>query len=163
MNKAELLQALEQSREELLDLLEGLEDEQFLQPGVCGDWSLKDVLAHLTRWEAELVKLLWQAAQGQTPTSAHFSRLSVDELNQRWQREMTPRPLAAVLEDFHGVRAQTMRRLEDFSDRDLADPQRFRWLGGRALWQWIAEDSFLHERQHAGQIKRWREGQGQLS
>ena len=39
-----------------------------IQPGVVGQWSLKDILVHLTLWEAELVTLLFQARQGQKPS-----------------------------------------------------------------------------------------------
>ena len=78
MNKRELLDELESSRERFLELIDDLADDAFEEPGVNGAWSLKDVLAHLTRWEAELVKLLWQVSQGQAPTSAHFSQISID-------------------------------------------------------------------------------------
>jgi len=157
MNKRELLDELESSRERFLELIDDLVDEAFEEPGVNGAWSLKDVLIHLTRWEAELVKLLWQVSQGQAPTSAHFSQISIDKLNEKWYGEMRARSLEMVLQDFHNVRNQTMRRIEDFSDQDLLEPKRYRWLGGKPLWAWIAADSFEHEDEHARQVKTWKE------
>ena len=157
MNKRELLYELESSREWFLELIDDVLDEGFEDPGVNGNWSLKDVLAHLTRWEAELVKLLWQVSQGQEPTSAHFSGISKDMLNEKWYREMRTRHLDMILEDYHNVRNQTMRRLEDFSDQELNDQKRYRWLGGRPLWAWVAADSYDHEYEHSLQIKSWRE------
>lgn len=159
MKKAEILAALEQSREQLLDSIEGLTPEEMQQPGVAGEWSIKDLLAHLARWEAELVRLLWQAGSGQEPSAIHFSGVSVDETNARWFQESRARPLAQVLEDFHGVRNQTVRRVEAFSERDLSDGQRYAWLEGRPLWQWIAGDSFEHEAEHEQQVRAWRERQ----
>jgi hypothetical protein len=156
MNKRELLNELESSRETFLELIDDLSDEDFEEPSVNREWSLKDVLAHLTRWEAELVKLLWQASQGQVPSSAHFSRVSVDTLNGKWYAEMRARGLDLILEDFHTVRTQTTRRLEDFSDQELSDPNRYRWLGKKPLWAWIAADSFEHESEHAQQVKAWK-------
>ena len=88
MNKGELLNKLESSRESFLELIDDLQDDTFEEPGVNGAWSLKDVLVHLTRWEAELVKLLWQVSQGLAPTSAHFSDVSIDKLNEKWYSEM---------------------------------------------------------------------------
>jgi len=157
MNKRELLDELESSRERFLELIDDLVDEAFEEPGVNGAWSLKDVLIHLTRWEAELVKLLWQVSQGEAPTSAHFSKISVDTLNEKWYSEMSSRSLEMVLQDFHNVRNQTMRRIEDFSDRDLLEQKRYRWLGGKPLWIWIAADSFEHEDEHILQVKTWKE------
>lgn len=160
MNKTELLDALEQSRERFLDAVEGLPDEDLQEPGVVGDWSLKDLLVHLTRCEAELVKLLWQAGQKRTPTSAHFAQIPVDEQNERWYRESRQRPLDLVLEDFHGVRNQTIRRVEALPERAFDDPQFYPWLGENPLWKWIAEDSFTHEAEHEAQVRAWRAGKG---
>jgi hypothetical protein len=157
MNKRELLDELESSRERLLELIDDLQDEKFEEPGVDGAWSLKDVLAHLTRWEAELVKLLWQISQGQAPTSAHFSGISPDALNEKWFGEMRSRPIKMVLEDYHNVRNQTIRRVEAFSDQELNDSKRYRWLRGKPLWVWVAADSFEHEHEHSLQLRIWKD------
>lgn len=157
MNKAEVLAVLEASRESLLDAIDGLSEGELQQPGVIDGWSVKDILIHLTRWEAELVKLLWQAKQGIRPTSIHFSGASVDEINAGWFGEHQQRPLDLILDDFHGVRLQTIRRVEAFSDKDFSDPQRFSWLGDEPLWKWIANDSFEHEAEHMDQIRTWRQ------
>lgn len=156
MTKSEILTALNEGRERFLEAIEDLTPDQMKETGVVGEWSVKDTLVHLTRWEAELVKLLWQASQGQKPTSAHFSSSSVDDLNARWYQESRSRPLERILEDFHGVRAQTVRRVEDFSDEDLTDPKRYLWLNDAPLWEWIAGDSFEHEAEHGAQIRAWR-------
>jgi hypothetical protein len=156
MNNLELQNQLEASRESFLELIEGLSDRELIEPGANGSWSIKDILAHLTRWEAGLVKLLWQLSVGQQPTTAQFSKTPVDELNDQWFKEMYARPLDRILEDFHGVRTQTFRRLESFSDKILEDKKHYPWLSGRALWEWIASDSFEHEAEHAQQIEVWR-------
>ena len=157
MNKEAILTSLEVSREDFLDAIEGLSDEILLQPGVVGEWSIKDLLIHLTRWEAELVKLLWQARQGKSPSSVHFSEVAVDAMNDRWYQESSTRSLEVALEDFHGVRNQTIRRVEEFTDKELSDPKSFPWLEDTPLWQWIATDSFEHEAEHAAQVRAWRQ------
>lgn len=155
MNQKDLLEALEKSREDFLELIDNLSNEELVEPEVGSNWSVKDIMAHLTRWEAELVKLLWQVRMGQTPTSAQFSRQPVDGLNAQWYEEMKSRDLRHILDDFHGVRAQTIRRVEEFSDKDLQDTRRFSWAEGKALWEWVAADSFKHEEEHADQVRMW--------
>jgi hypothetical protein len=156
MNKGEVLNALEVSREMFLDVIEGISEDALQEHGVAGEWSVKDILVHLTRWEAELVKLLWQTREKRTPTTAHFSKSSVDELNERWYRESIGRPLSLALEDFHGVRNQTIRRVEALPEQAFEDAQYYPWLGGSPLWKWIAEDSFAHESEHEAQVRAWR-------
>jgi hypothetical protein len=157
MDKEEIIHALEEGREEFLDSIKGLSDEEMVEESVFDDWTVKDILAHLTMWEAELVKLLWQARQGQKPTSVHFSKATMDEQNAKWHRQNRERPLERVLDDFHGARLQTVRRVEALSDRDLTDPERYPWLEGTPLWKWIASDSFEHEAEHLAQLREWRQ------
>ncbi len=160
MTQDEILDKLEDEREKFLEAIDGLSDEEFEEGGVTGEWSVKDILDHLTRWEAEMVKLLWQVSQGQRPTTLHLTQKSVDETNKTWEEQGRQRPLEQVLDDWSAVRKQTSRRVLSFSDKDLNDPKRYAWSGERPLWEWIAGDSFEHEAEHADEIRAWRERKG---
>lgn len=157
MNKQDLIHALETSREEMLAALEGLPDDAYLIPGVNEDWSIKDILAHLVMWEAQIITLLFRAKSMPAPNTAHFGPESTEALNDRWYRQQKERPLVQVLEDFEGIREQTIRRLDDYTDAQLNNPKFFPWLDGRPLWKWIAEETFEHERDHTAQIRAWRQ------
>jgi hypothetical protein len=160
MDKTELLEALEDSRQELLEMLEDLSDETLLKSGVVGAWSIKDILAHLTYWEGQIVTMLFQVQQGAAkPTTAQFGKETVDTLNQRWYEAGKDRSLEMVWQDWVGVRKQTVRRLADFQDRDLNDAQRYPWLKGKALYEWILVDTIEHEEEHGDQIREWLDAQ----
>jgi uncharacterized damage-inducible protein DinB len=163
MDKREIIAALEDSREEFLEALEELPREMLLEPGVNGEWTLKDLLAHLTMWEAEQIKLLWQTSQGMRPTTIHISGISDDQANEQWYQLNRERPLERVLEDFYGIRAQTIRRVQSFKDEDLTNPRRYPWLKNRPLWKWIAEDTFEHEAEHLSQVRDWLNQRGNLN
>ena len=156
MKKDELISTLTGSRQQILNLLEGFSPEQMEIPGVIEQWSLKDLLVHLTRWEAESVKLLWQAKQGKRPTTVHFNQNGIDSINERWYHESKSRSIDMVWKDFVAVREQTLRRVKDFSEDELDNPQAYDWLDGRALWEWIAGDSYKHEAEHAENIREWK-------
>ena len=158
MNKNELIDTLNQSRADLLAAIEGLDDEAMLEPALANGWSLKDLLAHLTAWEAQLVTLLYQVAHGQTPTTIHFRQASTEETNARWEAENRARPLEQVLSDFRAIHAQTIRRLEPFSEADLFEPGRYAWARDYALYEWVASDSYGHERDHLEEVRAWRAG-----
>jgi hypothetical protein len=160
MNKESIITELKKSRENILEGIQDLSDQEMETPGVIDDWSVKDVLVHLTRWEAELVKLLWQAKQGIPPTTTHFGQESVDDINTRWHKESQSRPFKSVLNDFLGVRNQTIRRVEALTEKTLTDLSNFPWLEGEPLWKWIAGDSFEHEAEHEAQIRAWKTNKG---
>ena len=46
-NKQELYDVINKERNKLNKALEILTDEQKQQQGACGEWSVKDILAHL--------------------------------------------------------------------------------------------------------------------
>lgn len=160
MNKSEILTALRANRDSLLNALDGLSDAAMQEPGVIDDWSVKDILTHITAWEAELVTRLAQAKQGKKPANANFTPAQVDELNAKWHKEYKNRPLDRVLADFRAVRGQTITQVESLAEEDLNDPKRYSWLGGSPLWEWIEGDSSGHDAEHTAQIKAWRERTG---
>lgn len=160
MKKDEMTEALEDEREKLVDALDGLTDEQMEEPGVVGEWSIKDLLSHLLAWEAEAIKLLWQLQQGEKPGGIFAGPIDVDQVNHTWYLEMHARPLERVLADFEAVRKQTHKRLAAFTEKDLSDLQRYAGLKGRALEQIIAENTFEHDAEHAAEILAWRQGKG---
>lgn len=161
MKGATLRSRVETARQELLDAIDGLTPEQLLEPGVVGDWSVRDVLQHISLWEAELVRLLLHVDRGRRPGGERFSgKIDVDALNARWHEETRHRPLQSVLDDFHGVRRQSLRWLDQLSDDDLTRVRPEAWLRGRPLWRWIAEETFEHDQEHAEQVRQWRQARG---
>ena len=157
MSKSEILTELKNGRKQFLKALEGLSEQDMQEPSVVGEWSVKDTIVHLTMWEAELVKLLWQASQGIKPTTAHFSDESFDQINAKWYQSNLSRNLERVMEDFHGVRRQTIHRVESFTEDELTDPDRYNWLKGLSLQEKVARSSFKHEAEHEEQIRKWRQ------
>ena len=155
MEKEELISKLAKSRAEFLEIVNRIPETEYEQTGVIGSWSVKDILVHLTRWEAEIIKLIWQVAKGIQPTTAHFDQFSVDETNERWYQESRNRSLKMVMSDFLGIRNQTIRRVNELSQEELTGPNRFSSLNDKPLWEWIAGDSIDHEVEHGEEILSW--------
>jgi len=158
MNKAELIAALQDARAQFRDAIAGLKDADLTQPGVTGDWSIKDVVAHLNLWEGETVTLLFQARQGQTPTTVHFKQVSDDEQNAIWMEMTRDRTAAQVLNDFDAVRKQTLRRLGEFRDAELEKKGHYAWLKNHSLGELVWDYTGAHEIAHAEMIRQWKKG-----
>jgi hypothetical protein len=156
MTKTELLESLEDSRQELVEMLETLPEEMLLQPVRPDGWTIKDILAHLGYWEGQTVTLLFQAQRGMAkPTTVHFGKETVDELNQRWYAASQQRTMDAIWQDWFGVRKQLIRRVNELSEKDLTDPKQYPWMKGKPLYQLILSDTVEHEDGHADQIREW--------
>ncbi len=155
MNKDEILDALEDSREAFLDLLDAIPEDAWEQPGVMDDWSIKDILYHLTMAEAEVVKILWLIDQNLPPAPAMLDAITEDAQNAEWKNQGQLRSIDQVLIDYQGVRKQTSRRLLPIPDKALEDPQYYPSLKNLPLWQWIASSTFQHEMEHAESVQAW--------
>ncbi|MEW5987392.1 MAG: DinB family protein [Chloroflexota bacterium] len=152
MDGSQIQERLELSREELLLAIESLPDEALLEPGAAGDWSVRDVLGHLTNWEAELVTALLRLKRGQKPDHLLAAMSDRDAYNAGRATEVQQRDLDQVFTDFQNVRIQLEEWLVEFGDRDLSNPARYPALAGRPLWQVIAENSFEHEAEHTADL-----------
>lgn len=162
MKKINLLEKLEQSRADFLEGLEPLSEDEMLEPALAGGWTVKDVLVHLMLWEAELIKLLFQAQQGRIPQTILNTNEPDDKVNARWYTQHKDRALDQALKDFDAIRDQTIHRVEAFADTDLADPNRYKWLNNKPLWQWIVESTIEHEEEHVPEIRAWVEKRPQV-
>lgn len=161
MIREEILDQLDNSREQLLVLLEPLTDEALLERGVMGEWSIADILAHLSAWESELVTALMRIDQGKKPRRLIEAYDDVEGYNARRFIENQGRDLDRIFADWHDVRLQLEEWLEAFSDKQLNDPKRYRWTKGKSLVDVIKEVSWEHEAKHLPEIARlaarWKE------
>lgn len=155
MTRDELLNAFKEARARMEAALAGLSEEQLTRPGLEGEWSVQDVLSHLTAWEAELVTGLARLRRGQKPGKTRWTTAEINEQNAKWYAENKGRPLERVLADFHGVRKQSLRQVEALTDSDLAEPRAF--LNQATLADWALTWVIEHETEHAHRIAEWKE------
>jgi hypothetical protein len=160
VNRDELLRELAASREEFLAAVAGMDEAEMALAAVMDGWSAKDLFAHVTAWEAELLRAMAQGRAGKRPAYMSLSTAEEDARNEQWRKEFKKKPLAKVLEDYEAVRGQTIRQVEKLGDDELTDARRFVWTEGQALAAIIADGTLEHDREHAAQIRQWRERRG---
>ena len=156
ISRDKLLEEMRTKYAELEGMLEPLDETQMTTPGVYGEWSIKDVLAHLVSWQQRTLDRLYAAARNEEPT---IPPISTDEemnrLNEHFYQENKSRPLAEVLANFRSSHLQMLEAVQALSDESLADPQRFAWLKGDALWQLVAGNTYDHISEHIEPIRVW--------
>jgi hypothetical protein len=125
-------------------------------PNAVGEWSIQDIVAHLTAWEQNALALLLAAQRGGEPVYPVWNAdMSMDETNAWIFNANHNRTLADVLAESRRVQEQFVRQLETLSEEDLNDPNRFKWLNGNSLADSIAGDSYEHYHDHANMIREW--------
>lgn len=145
----QLLDKLDDTREALLVALERLPDEAFAEPDAIGSWSVQDLLANITAWEAELVTGLMRLKQGKKPDKLLAALDDVAAYDQARFAENFERPLETTFDDFQKVRMELETWLEEFSDLELTRPRQFKWFRRDTLAQIIERFTINRERPFA--------------
>jgi hypothetical protein len=126
----------------------GLSDARLMEPGVTGDWSVRDILAHVTTWEEEALTHLPLILEGGTPPRYSIRYGGIDAFNARMTEQKADLSLAAVRRQLE----ETHRRLIDFIQRAPEDQ-----LSGESRFRRrLRLDAYGHYPLHAEAIRQWR-------
>ena len=155
MNKTEFMEALKTGRAEWEALIGQIPQEQMTRPGIDGgEWTVKDVIAHNTWNELEMVKLL--RGRDLSTGSDDLWMMGNDERNQVLFERDRDLPLDRVLAEAEEVRDALFREAEKLEDADLNDARRFvNMPEGWIPWEVIAGCTFTHYPEHLEAIKTW--------
>jgi uncharacterized protein (TIGR03083 family) len=146
--KAQLITESQQEYEALESLLAGLPPEQMVAPGALGEWSVKDVLAHLYEWQQMLLRWYEAGLRGETPPTPadgyKWNQLSA--LNQRIYEQYLDWPLDQVLEAFRASHHKTFAWIQSLPEADLLTPGLYPWMKTGALIGYISSNTGNHYR-----------------
>ena len=136
----------------LLDSVGGLTEEELNEPGVVGDWSARDTLAHVLAWEEYGWAILsqWPEPKAGTLTRWEVGK-SEEEANALLLDRYAESDLIDVLGDLYTFRRRTLRFIDD------CDDARFDSVGSYGLGETGSLTLFLlsmacHCTEHALQI-----------
>ena len=157
MEKETFVSTLRTSRSELDRAVAQVDEGRLEEPGVSGFMSVKDILAHITWFENEMLSVLDQ----HTLAGSDWWDLPAGERNEHIFTANRDRPLAEVRAGAHQVYALLLQALEGLDEGDLNDPSRFRnmppdWIP----YQLLAGNTYDHYDHHAADIRRWLAAQG---
>jgi hypothetical protein len=158
MDKLRLLDLIRMEHAFLMRALAGLMVDEMGVPGVVGEWSVKDILAHITTWEQRFLKALAVVERGEAPEwpEAGYTWDDLDALNARDYSANQDRPLAEVWADFERSFAELLDKTASMPDAALLAPGYYDWTGEHALWRYLDANAGDHYREHAEQIRQWR-------
>ncbi|MFN2323278.1 MAG: ClbS/DfsB family four-helix bundle protein [Trueperaceae bacterium] len=156
-SKRDLLAAIEHERAKLDAALDVVAPERMLEPGVVGEWSVKDVLAHLYEWEQ--MALGWYRAGliGEVPElpAPGYTWRATPQLNRAIFEKHRDRPLDEVMVAFHASRREILGVIESLSDEDLFTSGRFAWTRKNALGAYFVSATSSHYLWARTRIARW--------
>jgi hypothetical protein len=149
MDRAALLGRIQTAWETLEKSYAGLSDAQLTELAVSGDWSVKEILAHVTTWEEESLKYLPVIIEGgRPPRYARFG--GIDAFNATMTAQKRGLSLADVRQQMGDVHGKLIDFLQGVPEGQFTRETRFR--------RRLRLDTYRHYLEHARAIRDWRAG-----
>lgn len=121
-----------------------------LTPGVTGDWSVRDIIAHVTWWEQEALKHLPLILAGGRPPRYSVTYGGIDAFNARMTELKHNLPLKEVLREQEDTHRRLIEFIQAAPDEQFTRESRFR--------RRLKLDTYGHYPLHTALIEKWREG-----
>lgn len=155
--KADLLKNTQAEYQKLIQTLARLEPADMEESGVCEEWSVKDILAHLTVWSHMVLD--WYAAgqRGKTPhtPAPGLTWQQIPILNQRIYDEHKDRPLLAVRADFDQSYEQLLSVAQTIPEAELFTRGCYAWTKSTTLASYFVSCGASHYHWANDLIRKW--------
>jgi hypothetical protein len=140
-----------------LQAVDGLSDEAWEIPGVCGVWSVKEIVAHLASYELVLGDVLSGFTDG-GPTPHLDAFMEGGTFNDAQVAMRKEKSAQEILGEYNAAHACVRSHAERIPAETLRQPGTLPWYGAEyALDDLIVYAFYGHKREHAAQIAVFRD------
>lgn len=143
-----LLQRLDMAWAAFQESYADMPDAQMIAPGAIGDWSVKDILAHVTIWEEEALKHLPLIIEGGRPPR-YVAYGGIDAFNARMIEQKRGLSLSDVRKQLEDTHRQLIAFIQSAPEGQFTPDTRAR--------RRLRLDTYGHYPLHAEAIRDWRE------
>jgi hypothetical protein len=152
----QLLEVMRAARSNWDALLAEAGEARLTAPGVEGEWSLKDIIAHITYFETWAIDNVMAFRRGEPQPTAEFKGLDVDEENARIYERLRAKPLDQVLQDSRKSFQRSLEAVQGLRDENLYDPE-FTGIPNAdfTVFDLVAGDTFEHYNDHSVSVRAW--------
>jgi hypothetical protein len=155
--KEELLTAMESEYRLLKKCLEGLGANEWEVSGVCHEWSVKDVVAHLVEWKQMFLGWYEEGLKGGNPPTpaADLKWSQLPALNDRIYRKWKTVRAEVVLAEFESTYEIMLELARKLPEEELFRKGLYPWMRAWPLARWIAANTSSHYRWARTRIRKW--------
>lgn len=154
-SRDEIFQRIATERRRLKKNIAALEESELVEPGVVGEWSVKDILFHLAAWETRLNGWLVAHARNEPPDDPRPGEsLDIHGFNKEVFDRNKHLSLEEAFSRFESCHEDTLAALDGLPEDDLRKPVEFEWATGE-WWQLIASNTYNHYRWAKRHIRKW--------
>jgi hypothetical protein len=166
----DVLAKIDQERTDWEMLLAEIGEERMETPGASGDWTVKDVIAHISGWDRPHIAEFTAVLEGEPMPEIRWpgdynetddEETKVQAINNAMYQQSRDQSLEEVLAESRGQWDDLRRVVTGISEDQLNDPATFPGLKGKCLAECITSgDWFSHYHdEHEQMLRDWLEEQ----
>ena len=149
MNRQQLLNRLDSAWAPFQASYAGLPTSLLTEPGVTGDWSVKDIIAHVTWWEKEALRHLPSIIEGERPPRYSEAYGGIDAFNAMMAEQERDLSLSDVLAQQDDTHRRLIEFIQSVPEDQFARETRFR--------RRLPLDTYSLYPVHTRAIREWRQ------
>ncbi len=149
MNMSEVLQ---NANLLVIRTLDGLPEKEWDLPGACGDWSVKDIVAHLASYEHVIIDVLNTFLGGKlTPSVEQWihSRAAFNAAEVEARKYATAQQ---VMDDYQTTQVEAASLIMQIPPEKVQQPGTMPWYDRQYSLADFISQAFEHMREHCAQI-----------
>ena len=112
------------------------------QPGVCGFWSPKEVVAHISGWDKEVIRQFTLFQDGLVKAIEH----DIDEFNKKSVSERQHLSCKETIAELQQAHKQFYQRAQSISSQELSKNEEY--------MNWV-KVQIEHYKHHTKQLEKW--------
>jgi hypothetical protein len=155
VTRAELLARLDRERAALAAELDQFTPDQQVKPGVVGDWSIKDLLAHLIAHEQRALQEVQSALRGEQLTIDHNAN---DAVNDQAVTSSALRPVEDVRSAWEASSREVIDTIMALPELAFDPSGPVVALLDDSIDGALGNNTYLHYAEHRHEIEVWRRG-----
>ncbi len=150
LTKSQLLERLQAEHAQLEGTLAALDPKQMVEPNVVGEWSVKDVLAHLVLHEQLALQELIHAQRGE---ELYLEPNSEDRANALAVSASRDIPVEQVMASWEQSYQEVLHALQKLPEADYAPTSPLAHQLGDTVGGTFANNTYEHYAEHGEMIR----------
>lgn len=153
------LDMLEVGHQMVLDSVRDLPKREIEAGGACGIWSIKDIIAHLTAYEALVADILTSLTHpgNHTPVLERFLS-DPAAFNDAEVENRQGRSLEDILDEYTAMHCYVIDEIIRIPEATLREPGALPWYGDAYdVEDFLVYTSYAHKREHCAQIEAFKD------
>jgi len=147
MKKQQLIDKIEHAWKDFKESYVGLSAEVMIEPEISGEWSVKELVAHVSAWEGEALKYLPLILQGKRPPRYSVLYGGIDAFNAQTAAQARQLSLDEIIQQADETHTRLLAYLQVVPEEEFESETRFRRrirldtyshypIHTQAIWDW---------------------------